>query len=55
MTPDERETAKRLFWEKIILALLRDMRPVNYSITYAAEMADAVVEEWQKRFVENGK
>jgi len=47
MTPEEHETAKRLFWEKALLVLVQNP---NDSIKHAAELADRVLEEWCQRF-----
>lgn len=47
MTPDEHEMAKRLFWERALLALLVDPR---MKVERAAKLADEAIEEWKERF-----
>jgi hypothetical protein len=47
MTPEEHETAKRLFWEKAVLATLPDPK---ITVRHAAELADQAIQEWQQRF-----
>lgn len=47
MTPEEHETAKRLFWEKAVLSLLGDP---NMTVRHAAELADEAINEWKERF-----
>ncbi|HXJ76579.1 MAG TPA: hypothetical protein VNM37_27225 [Candidatus Dormibacteraeota bacterium] len=47
MTPEEHEIAKRLFWEKTLLAMLPDPR---MTVKHAAELADEAVKEWKQRF-----
>lgn len=47
MTPDEHETARRLFWEKAVAAMLTDPK---MTVRHAAELADEAVTEWKKRF-----
>jgi hypothetical protein len=47
MTPEEYETAKRLFWEKALAAMLSDPK---MTVKHAAELADEAIKEWKRRF-----
>ena len=48
MTPEEHETAQRVFWEKTLLALLPDPK---MTVKHAAELADEAIKEWKHRWL----